>query len=174
MSPLRLIAAGLLCAAAVLWLGCLVATPSVDEGASGGWASAVASVTTRLGSLVCHQQAARSLRVSGSPLPVCARCFGLYAGAALGAGLSLAWLVAGLVGGRACRAALPAVRLAIVLSALPTALLWLGEYSLSLHVSGALRAWGAVPLGVTVAWLAGAAAGGARFTDTGDSAPEVH
>lgn len=170
-SIVRLCAAGLLCAAAVLWVGCLLATPSL---AGDGTPSAVASVTTRLGALICHQQAERSLRVSGAPLPVCARCFGLYAGAALGAGLSLAWLLAGRVRGRGRRAALPAVRLAIVVSALPTALLWLGEYGLSLSVSGPLRAWGAVPLGVTVAWLAGAAAGGARFTDAWDSAPEVH
>lgn len=171
---IRLFAAGLLLAAAVLWVGCLLATPWLARRAEDGRASAVASVTMRLGALVCHQQAERSLRVSGSPLPVCARCFGLYAGAVVGGGLSLAWLVAGRAQRRACRAALPVVRLAIVLSALPTALLWLGEYSLSLDVPGALRAWGALPLGGTVAWLAGAAAGGARFTDAGDSVPEVH
>jgi hypothetical protein len=122
---------------------------------------------------MCHQQAERSLSMSGVPLPVCARCFGLYAGAALGAAGSLAWLLAGRARRRACRAALPVVRLAIVVSALPTAVLWLGEHSLSLNVAGPLRAWGALPLGGVVAWLAGAAAGGARFTDADGSGPEV-
>ena len=34
---------------------------------------------------VCHQIPARSFYLSGHPLGVCARCFGLYAGFALGA-----------------------------------------------------------------------------------------
>ncbi len=33
---------------------------------------------------VCHQQAERSLYLFSAPLAVCARCFGIYAGAAVG------------------------------------------------------------------------------------------
>ena len=35
-------------------------------------------------SAACHQMPERSFQVSGFPLAVCARCFGLYAGGALG------------------------------------------------------------------------------------------
>jgi uncharacterized membrane protein len=34
--------------------------------------------------LVCHQQPERSFRIFGEPVAVCARCLGIYAGAAVG------------------------------------------------------------------------------------------
>jgi len=46
-----------------------------------------------IGALICHQRPERSFYVAGAQLPVCARCAGLYVGAALGV---LAWsLLAG-------------------------------------------------------------------------------
>ncbi len=36
-------------------------------------------------SRICHQDPARSFWIAGVPLAVCARCLGIYAGAALGA-----------------------------------------------------------------------------------------
>jgi uncharacterized membrane protein len=36
-----------------------------------------------LGSFICHQRPERSFRLSAMPLPVCARCTGIYAGAAI-------------------------------------------------------------------------------------------
>jgi uncharacterized membrane protein len=42
----------------------------------------------RLGAIVCHQLPARSFQVWGVQMPVCARCTGIYAGAALAAGVS--------------------------------------------------------------------------------------
>ena len=44
----------------------------------------VASSIYRGFSVACHQIPERSFQVSGFPLAVCARCFGLYAGAAAG------------------------------------------------------------------------------------------
>lgn len=38
-----------------------------------------------IGSKVCHQRPERSFHLAGAQLPVCARCFGIYLGAALGA-----------------------------------------------------------------------------------------
>lgn len=38
---------------------------------------------------VCHQDAARSFWIAGVPLPVCARCLGIYIGATVGAFFSL-------------------------------------------------------------------------------------
>src|SRR5688572_32097618 len=45
-----------------------------------------------IGAVICHQIPERSFHLSGVQLPVCARCLGIYAGAAAGAvaGFSLA------------------------------------------------------------------------------------
>lgn len=40
--------------------------------------------------LVCHGLDFRSLEISGVPMPICARCFAIYAGALLGIALFLA------------------------------------------------------------------------------------
>jgi uncharacterized membrane protein len=37
-----------------------------------------------IGSFICHQRPERSFHLAGLQLPVCARCLGLYAGAAIG------------------------------------------------------------------------------------------
>jgi len=51
-------------------------------------------VTYRAGAVICHQQDARSLHVGRVRMPVCARCFGLYAGAGAGALVAAAWVLA--------------------------------------------------------------------------------
>jgi uncharacterized membrane protein len=38
-----------------------------------------------VGSLICHQRPERSFHLGAAQLPVCARCIGIYAGAAIGA-----------------------------------------------------------------------------------------
>ena len=78
------------------------------------------------GSLVCHQRPERSFHLAGNQLPVCARCFGLYLSGAVG--LTLA--------SRRRRAfSTHAVRLLLVLAALPiaatVALEWLGAIQTS-------------------------------------------
>ena len=42
-----------------------------------------ASAVYVAGAVVCHQKAERSFSLAGQPLPVCARCTGIYVGAAL-------------------------------------------------------------------------------------------
>lgn len=55
------------------------------------WPSAFASAVHAVGHLVCHQRPERSFAWSGRAWPVCARCTGIYFGAA--AGLVIApWL----------------------------------------------------------------------------------
>ncbi|MCC7032397.1 MAG: DUF2085 domain-containing protein [Acidobacteria bacterium] len=44
-----------------------------------------------IGSLICHQRPERSFSLSGAQVPVCARCEGLYIGAAVGV-LVWTWL----------------------------------------------------------------------------------
>ncbi|HWS87208.1 MAG TPA: DUF2085 domain-containing protein [Pyrinomonadaceae bacterium] len=51
---------------------------------AGGFEAAAASVYGAL-ALLCHQVDERSFHVAGFKMAVCARCFGLYAGALLGA-----------------------------------------------------------------------------------------
>lgn len=94
------------------------------------------------GSLVCHQIPERSFHISGIQLPVCARCTGLYLGAALG--------MAALLLAPAARLEFPRARLALIATAIPTlftvATAWLGVWDPGNVVRAAL----ALPLGVVV------------------------
>jgi len=47
--------------------------------------AAPAAIVYAVGSLICHQRPERSFHLMGAQLPVCARCFGIYSGAAMGA-----------------------------------------------------------------------------------------
>jgi uncharacterized membrane protein len=67
---------------AVGWLVLLVAAPVVP--------TAIATVAYAIGSLICHQRPERSFHIDAAQLPVCARCLGIYAGAAIGACVRLA------------------------------------------------------------------------------------
>ena len=70
-----------LAALAVGWLVLLVAAPVVS--------TPLAALAYAIGSLICHQQPERSFHIDAAQLPVCARCLGIYAGAALGACIRL-------------------------------------------------------------------------------------
>jgi len=93
---------------------------------------------------ICHQRPERSFFVAGTQLPVCARCMGLYIGAALAMPLAL-------------RArSLPAARrerFVLAAAALPTALTWILEFAAGVPVSNTARFLAALPLGATAAWL---------------------
>ncbi|HEX8557133.1 MAG TPA: DUF2085 domain-containing protein [Pyrinomonadaceae bacterium] len=71
---------GLTLAAAAGLLGLIVAAPLLRAGG----AAAAADAVYRGFGLVCHQIGERSFHAAGFPLAVCARCFGLYAGALAG------------------------------------------------------------------------------------------
>jgi uncharacterized membrane protein len=105
------------------------------------------------GARVCHQRPERCFRVAGRPLPVCARCTGLYAGAAIAAPVALL-LASGLSGGRARSIAL--------LAAVPTLVTWSLEAAGFVHPSNTVRAIAALPLGFAAAWLVVAAFHGPR------------
>lgn len=66
----------LLALAAAIWLGLLILGPVLPV--------PVAGVLYALGSHICHQRPERSFHLFSSQLPVCARCLGIYAGAAAG------------------------------------------------------------------------------------------
>jgi uncharacterized membrane protein len=108
------------------------------------------------GAVVCHQRPERSFFLFGRQLPVCARCIGLYAGAALAAPLALV-LVTSTPNSRARRV--------LILAALPTAVTWIVEHAGLVHLSNTTRFVAALPLGFAAAWLVLGELRGSRFED---------
>ena len=107
-------------AAAALWVIALLVAPALPAPAS--------AVIYAFGSFICHQRPERSFNLDGSQLPVCARCLGVYSGAAVGA-----WLAPFI-----SRVARP--RLLIALSAVPAVLSLVVEWSGLAHPTNVWRA----------------------------------
>lgn len=63
--------------AALAWLALLILAPFVPP--------TFAALIYALGGVICHQVPERSFHLDGVQLPVCARCLGIYAGAAAAA-----------------------------------------------------------------------------------------
>jgi len=139
--------------ACALWLVALVAAPyAAGHARPGGPAYLAATGVYLTGSVICHQQARRSFHLDSVQLPVCARCFGIYAAAPLGA-----WL--GLLLARRRRTTWPADghdprwRRWLVAAAMPTAVTVLAEWASGTMTPGPLRFAAGVPLGFAVAWF---------------------
>ena len=95
-------------------------------------------------SVICHQRPERSFIIDRVQLPVCARCTGLYVGAALA--VPLMWFVrSGMVAQRAQRI--------LAVAALPTAITWTLEFAGLAGFSNTSRFLAALPLGFVAAWL---------------------
>jgi uncharacterized membrane protein len=135
----------LLAAAALAWIVVLAAAPSAALGVP------VSGLTYAAGSLVCHQRPERSFHLGLAQLPVCARCSGLYLGAALAA---VAALRGGGLDALAARGAGPsrrAARLAIAVAAVPTVATWVAEAAGVWAPANVTRFVAALPLGAAVA-----------------------
>lgn len=132
-----LVIAGVLWVAAVVLAPLAIASrqPVLSIGAAGIYAA---------GAHVCHQRPDRCVWIHGRPMPVCARCAGLYASAAVAAPLAL-FCASGLSSRRARRIA--------AIAALPTLITWGIEIAGLAHPSNIVRATAALPLGFAVAWL---------------------
>jgi uncharacterized membrane protein len=99
------------------------------------------------GSLICHQIPERSFHLGAFQLPVCARCTGLYSGAAVAA----AWAA---TTHATARAAGSARRLLITgLAAIPTLVTLAMEWAGFWMPSNVTRAIAGVPLGFAVAFV---------------------
>jgi hypothetical protein len=153
----------LVAAATAGWACWLVVVPVIAAAAPSRPSAWAGAVTYRAGAVICHQQDARSLHVGGVRMPVCARCFGLYAGGGAGAMLAAAWVCAAR---RPRRMPLARSRVVVVACALPTIAAWAGEHVAGLDVPGAARAALAFPLGAAVAAVVTLWAGGATFEDS--------
>lgn len=139
---------------AVLWVAALVAAPLLASSQS---AAAVATgvVVYRAASVVCHQIPERSFWISALPLAVCARCFGLYLGAAAASTAMLAgWPrrspASGEPGTKAGRWSGVVV---LAIAAVPTAVSWVVERAGWAGVANTVRFLAALPLGLAAAWI---------------------
>jgi uncharacterized membrane protein len=106
-----------------------------------------------IGSLICHQRPERSYWMWSAQLPVCARCVGIYLGAAVVGVASVAVDGSGLQ--RFSRAGHDTRRLRalVVAAALPTAATLLFEWTTGRTPSNPVRAFAGFPLGAVVAWI---------------------
>ena len=97
-----------------------------------------------VGRFICHQRPERSFFVAAQQMPVCARCAGLYTGAALAIPAALAM---------ALPLAPVRARRLLVLAAGPTAITWMLEFAGLAHFGNWTRFLAGVPLGCAAAWL---------------------
>jgi uncharacterized membrane protein len=134
------------------WLAVVVGAPRWISSSPGGAAHLVATATYLAGSRICHQRPDRSFHLGAVPLPVCARCTGLYLGAPLGLAFAL-WRSR--AGRRASPMADRASRNLLIWATLPTigtvALEWIANAA----VPPLARLAFAVLLGGIAAWVCG-------------------
>lgn len=142
---------------AVAWaflvpMASFAASGSLSRFSPGGFAFAF--VVYRIGSLICHQRPERSFFLFGAQLPVCARCAGIYAGAALTALAGSLWArVHGpwpnAVGGTVAKAA----RRVLLMACVPTAATLLYEWTTGQTPGSWTRAASGALIGAAVAWI---------------------
>jgi uncharacterized membrane protein len=142
--------------AAVIPLAAFAA--SRPHGTSLGYAFALGAYA--IGHMICHQLPLRSFHLWGAALPVCARCTGIYLGAAV---VSVAALVrpnvirsaaiTSFAGGLSVTA-IHARRL-LLAALVPTAITLGYEWTTGTTPANWIRALAGLPLGAVVAWLIG-------------------
>ena len=141
---MRIFPAAILPAAAVAWLAILCTAPM---GLRHGIGSGAAVAAYQASSILCHQRAERSFQSAGVQMPVCARCFGLYAAGAFGA--VAAWLLRR--SGHSPSAS--AVRVALAAAAVPILLSVGLEWAGASEGSNLTRFASALPFGGAAGWF---------------------
>ena len=116
------------------WLVLLIAAPAAP--------TALATIVYAIGSFICHQRPERSFHIEAAQLPVCARCLGVYAGAAVG---TLSRIVPGLDPPLGARAAL-------LLGVVPTIVTIALEWTVW-DPGNVVRGAAGVPIGVAAAFV---------------------
>lgn len=149
----------LVAAAALFWVGLQLAATLLSRHES--W-TVVAGPAYLIGALLCHQLPERSFHVGAAQWPVCARCAGIYAGAAAAALVSAIAPLRALEAGAVARA-----RLVLFAAVLPSAGTLLYEWTTGIAPANGIRGAAGLLLGALVAWVVvGASAPG--------TAVEVH
>jgi uncharacterized membrane protein len=115
------------------------------------WLWSVTAAIYGLGSTICHQLPARSFHLWSAQLPVCARCTGVYLGAAIVA-LVTGWRDRS---GALLRHAARTIdgRVVFFVAALPSLTTLAFEWASGVTPSNSVRALAGLPLGAAVAWL---------------------
>jgi uncharacterized membrane protein len=142
-----------LAATATTWAVAIFTAASLvtvrPAGTVGWW---VGAATYAAGAVVCHQRSERSFTVAGQPLPVCARCTGIYTGAAL--------LAVGFVMRSTSRRRAPdrklstrTARIATVIAVVPTVATLIYEWTMGDTPSNFVRAAAGLPLGAVASWI---------------------
>jgi uncharacterized membrane protein len=115
-----------------------------------------------IGSAVCHQLPARSFHLFGTQMPVCARCAGIYIGAAVTA-LGLFIVSAArrgrstqpmTYGVRALTTDAASVRIVLLIAALPAFATLVSEWTTGVAPSNTIRALSGFPLGAAATAIA--------------------
>jgi uncharacterized membrane protein len=142
----------ILVAAPVLWVAALFGSLVIASQASVGVPLyALSAAVYEVGSLVCHQLSNRSFHVWGAQMPVCARCTGLYVGAAAAA-LTTTRMDRG-----AQRQVWDRARELLLVGATPTAITLIYEWLSGVTPGNWLRAAAGFPLGAIVMLIVAAA-----------------
>lgn len=132
----------------MLWAAVLPGTAyavTLSSGLAQLWAVAVYGV----GSIICHQRGDRSFHLFAEQLPVCARCTGLYAGAALTA----VWHLWGARRVVPAASLTPVARRVLTVAALPMAASIAYEWGTGNVPSNLARAATGIILGAAVAYV---------------------
>ena len=145
--------------ASVAWSIGLLLAPAIaartQTGAAGA-GDAVALVLYAAGSLICHQRPERSFHLFGVQLPVCARCAGIYLGAAVTACLAWARMAPAAPDhhrGSPARDARPRPRTLLLFSAVPMMATLVYEWTTGQTPGNMARAMSGATLGAAVAWI---------------------
>jgi len=139
-------------AAALAWAALLPLSTFAASRAHLDAAAAVFTVAVyAVGAVVCHQLPVRSFHAWGAQMPVCARCTGIYVGAALGAAIALARLNAARI-----RRANP--RQLAIAAVAPSAATLVFEWTTGVMPSNTIRFVAGIWLGAILAALVVAAA----------------
>jgi uncharacterized membrane protein len=117
---------------ASFWIVLLLAAPLTALGVP------ASGLVYAFGSLICHQRPERSFHIDSAQLPVCARCFGIYTGAALGL------LIRGLT------PTVTSLRIGLIASTVPTAITWGSEVVGLWSPANLTRFIAALPIGAAV------------------------
>jgi uncharacterized membrane protein len=129
-----------LTSAAVLWTAAIFLAPLAHAHTGG---LTVVRAIRGAGALVCHQRGERSFVIGRRPMPVCARCTGLYVSGAAGA--LAAWMVFPVMPRR--------TRAAMIAAAVPTVATILLESAGLAQPGNPARALAALPLGGACGWM---------------------
>ena len=131
--------AAALTVAALLWAGIVLAAPYAFHRPALAVPTAVAYAAA---SRFCHQRPERTFYLHDAPMPVCARCAGIYLSA--GVGVLLGWSSLGRFRN---------VRVLLVIAALPTGITWALEHLGGVPLSNLTRHLAALPLGAAAGWV---------------------